>query len=61
MQACKDAVTENKLEAAYLRPLAFLGDVGMGLRPPADAKADLNGSRFRLGSLPGRRCHRKRR
>jgi len=41
MQACKDAVTENKLEAAYLRPLAFLGDVGMGLRPPADAKADL--------------------
>lgn len=41
MQACKDAVTENKLKAAYLRPLAFLGDVGMGLRPPADAVADL--------------------
>lgn len=41
IQACKDAVTENKLEAAYLRPLAFLGDVGMGLRPPADAVAEL--------------------
>ena len=41
MQACKDAVKENKLESAYLRPLAFLGDVGMGLRPPADAVADL--------------------
>jgi len=41
MQACKDAVKENNLEAAYLRPLAFLGDVGMGLRPPADAVADL--------------------
>jgi len=41
MQACKDAVKENKLNAAYLRPLAFLGDVGMGLRPPADAVADL--------------------
>ncbi|NMP33173.1 branched-chain amino acid transaminase [Thalassotalea sp. M1531] len=40
-QACKDAVAQNNLEAAYLRPLAFLGDVGMGLRPPADAKADL--------------------
>jgi len=41
IKACKDAVVENKLDAAYLRPLAFLGDVGMGLRPPADAKADL--------------------
>ncbi|GLX86201.1 branched chain amino acid aminotransferase [Thalassotalea loyana] len=40
-QACKDAVAKNGLAAAYLRPLAFLGDVGMGLRPPADAKADL--------------------
>ncbi len=41
MQACKDSVVGNKLDAAYLRPLAFLGDVGMGLRPPADAVADL--------------------
>lgn len=41
IQACKDAVVKNGLEAAYLRPLAFLGDIGMGLRPPLDAKADL--------------------
>lgn len=41
MQACKDAVKENNLDVAYLRPLAFLGDVGFGLRPPSDAKADL--------------------
>lgn len=41
MQACKDSVAKNNLSAAYLRPLAFLGDVGMGLRPPADAVADL--------------------
>ena len=41
MQACKDAVKDNNLNAAYLRPLAFLGDVGMGLRPPVDAVADL--------------------
>ena len=41
LQACKDAVVENNLSAAYLRPLAFLGDVGMGLRPPTDAIADL--------------------
>lgn len=41
IKACKDAVIENSLSSAYLRPLAFLGDVGMGLRPPLDAKADL--------------------
>lgn len=40
-KACKDAVVKNGLDAAYLRPLAFLGDIGMGLRPPLDAKADL--------------------
>ena len=40
-QACKDAVLKNELKSAYLRPLAFLGDIGMGLRPPLDAKADL--------------------
>lgn len=41
VQACKDAVVQNDLKAAYLRPLAFLGDIGMGLRPPLDAIADL--------------------
>ncbi|GAA5135899.1 branched-chain amino acid transaminase [Thalassotalea piscium] len=41
IQACKDSVAKNNLSSAYLRPLAFLGDVGMGLRPPADAKAEL--------------------
>ena len=43
VQACKDAVVKNGLKAAYLRPLAFLGDIGMGLRPPLDAQADFNG------------------
>ncbi|WP_394173702.1 branched-chain amino acid transaminase [Thalassotalea litorea] len=41
MQACKDSVAQNNLDSAYLRPLAFLGDVGMGLRPPVDANAEL--------------------
>lgn len=40
-QACKDSVVKNNLKSAYLRPLAFLGDIGMGLRPPVDAQADL--------------------
>ncbi|PCI59029.1 MAG: branched chain amino acid aminotransferase [Gammaproteobacteria bacterium] len=41
MQACKEVVIANNLDVAYLRPLAFLGDVGMGLRPPLDAKTDM--------------------
>ncbi len=41
VQACKDAVSKNNLKSAYLRPLAFLGDIGMGLRPPIDAVADV--------------------
>lgn len=41
IQACKDAVTKNQLKSAYLRPLAFFGDIGMGLRPPLDANAEL--------------------
>ncbi|NMP16268.1 branched-chain amino acid transaminase [Thalassotalea sp. Y01] len=41
MQACRDSVAENGLKSAYLRPLAFLGDIGMGLRPADDAIADL--------------------
>jgi branched-chain amino acid aminotransferase len=32
-QACLDAVQENGLTSAYLRPVAFRGDVGLGLYP----------------------------
>lgn len=41
MQACKDAVKQNKLKSAYLRPLIYLGEIGMGLRPPTDAIAEV--------------------
>ncbi|MBV1910986.1 MAG: branched-chain amino acid transaminase [Kangiellaceae bacterium] len=41
IQACKDAVKVNDLKSAYLRPLIFLGEVGMGLRPPLDAVCDI--------------------
>ncbi|GAG86095.1 unnamed protein product, partial [marine sediment metagenome] len=30
-QACVDAVSLNKLDSAYIRPMAFLGSEGMGL------------------------------
>ena len=53
MQACKDAVRENGLTDAYLRPLAFIGDVGMGLRPPADAKCEVMIAAFEWGAYLG--------
>ena len=31
--ACRETVTANGLESAYLRPVAFRGDVGLGLMP----------------------------
>jgi branched-chain amino acid aminotransferase len=53
IQACKDSVTANKLSDAYLRPLAFLGDVGMGLRPPADATTEVMIAAFEWGAYLG--------
>lgn len=32
LEACRSVVRENQLESAYLRPMAFYGDEGMGLR-----------------------------
>ncbi len=31
-RACLDVVRENRLESAYIRPMCFFGDEGMGLR-----------------------------
>jgi len=31
-EACRAAVRQNKLESAYIRPMAFFGSEGMGLR-----------------------------
>ena len=53
MQACKDAVKNNNLEDAYLRPLAFYGDIGMGLRPPLGAETDLMIAAFVWGAYLG--------
>ena len=33
-EACKQAVSSNSLQSAYLRPIAFYGNVGLGLTPP---------------------------
>ncbi|QLE83991.1 MULTISPECIES: branched-chain amino acid transaminase [Shewanella] len=53
MQACKDSVQANDLRSAYLRPLAFYGDVGMGITPPSDAQCDLLVAAFPWGAYLG--------
>jgi branched-chain amino acid aminotransferase len=30
MEACRDVIRKNNLTSAYIRPLIFVGDVGMG-------------------------------
>ncbi|QYJ90312.1 branched-chain amino acid transaminase [Shewanella halotolerans] len=53
MQACRDIVKSNKLDAAYIRPLVFFGDVGMGITPPKDAQCDLMVAAFPWGAYLG--------
>jgi branched-chain amino acid aminotransferase len=51
-QACKDAVRENKLNNAYLRPFAFLGNVGLGVNPKSH-KADVAVAAMEWGTYLG--------
>ncbi len=53
MDACKDAVTKNDLKSAYIRPIIFYGYGGMGLLPPADAKAEVYVAAFPWGAYLG--------
>ena len=47
-QACCDIVTKNGMKSAYLRPLAFIGNVGLGVLPKSD-KVEVM-----IGALPWR-------
>ncbi len=40
-QACRDAVSCNGLSSAYIRPLAFYGNVGLGLNVPPGSEAEV--------------------
>ena len=46
-EGCRVTVRENGLKSGYLRPLAFVGNVGLGLHPPKDAHTDVM-----IGALP---------
>ncbi len=40
-QACCDIITKNGLPSGYIRPLVFIGAVGLGVRFPKDTKAQV--------------------
>lgn len=41
MDACKKTIRKNNLKSGYLRPLIFIGDVGMGVNPPKNYKSEV--------------------
>lgn len=51
-EACKAAVRENGLKNAYLRPFAFLGNVGLGVNPKSH-KADVAVAAMEWGTYLG--------
>lgn len=53
VQACKDITAKNGLKSAYLRPIAFLGECGMGVIPKGDAPVDVAISAFPWGAYLG--------
>ena len=40
MEATRETVRANKLDSAYIRPLGFVGNVGLGVCPPANTEME---------------------
>ncbi len=53
MEATRETLRQNKLNDAYIRPLAFVGNVGLGVCPPADTEMDLIIAAFPWGAYLG--------
>lgn len=51
MEACREVIRKNNLASAYIRPLVFVGDVGMGVNPPAGYTTDVIIAAFSHGGL----------
>jgi branched-chain amino acid aminotransferase len=54
MEACRQVIRKNNLTSAYIRPLVFVGDVGMGVNPPEGYTTDVIIAAF-PGGIPRRR------
>jgi len=53
MQACRETLIANKLKSAYIRPLGFIGNVGLGVCPPEGYNFDLAIAAFEWGAYLG--------
>ncbi|WP_162062255.1 branched-chain-amino-acid transaminase [Vibrio taketomensis] len=53
MEATRETLRQNQLNDAYIRPLAFVGNVGLGVCPPSDTELDLIIAAFPWGSYLG--------
>lgn len=53
MQACRDTLKANHLKSAYIRPIGFVGDVGLGVCPPEGYDFDLAIAAFEWGAYLG--------
>ncbi len=54
MAASRQTLRKNKLTCAYLRPLVFIGDVGMGVNPPENYETDVIIAAFPWGAYLGK-------
>ncbi|GAB3025546.1 branched-chain amino acid transaminase [Bowmanella dokdonensis] len=52
-QATKDIIKKNQLKSAYIRPIAFYGDIGMGLQVPFGQETELVIAAFEWGAYLG--------
>ncbi|SJN56577.1 branched-chain amino acid transaminase [Vibrio ruber] len=53
MEATRETLRANKLTSAYIRPLAFVGNVGLGVCPPNGTELDLIIAAFPWGAYLG--------
>ncbi|HIF9535116.1 TPA: branched-chain amino acid transaminase [Photobacterium damselae] len=53
MKHCRATLRTNKLESAYIRPLAYVGNVGLGVCPPPNTEMELIIAAFPWGAYLG--------
>ncbi|HIF9367265.1 TPA: branched-chain amino acid transaminase [Photobacterium damselae] len=53
MEHCRATLRTNKLESAYIRPLAYVGNVGLGVCPPPNTEMELIIASFPWGAYLG--------
>ncbi|HIF9379265.1 TPA: branched-chain amino acid transaminase [Photobacterium damselae] len=53
MEHCRATLRTNKLESAYIRPLAYVGNVGLGVCPPPNTEMELIIAAFSWGAYLG--------